>query len=82
MNGDKFRIGTLLAQIFISTFSGALVVLFASFFSWDFELARGVAGLVGWSGATLSKVLEERLIKKSQRKGLNHDYKQEWIRFN
>ena len=68
MNGDKFRLGTLLAQIFISTFSGALVVLCASFFSWDFELAGGVAGLAGWSGATLIKALEERLIKKAKGK--------------
>lgn len=64
MNGDKFRIGTLIAQIFISTFSGSLVVLGASLFSWDFELAGGIAGLAGWSGATLIKTLEERLIKK------------------
>ena len=45
MNGDKFRLGTLLDQICISTFSSALVVLFASFFGWDFELAGSVAGL-------------------------------------
>lgn len=55
---------TLLVHIFISTFSDALVVLFASFFSWDFELAGGVAGLASWSGATLIKALEERLIAK------------------
>lgn len=66
LNGDKFRIGTLIAQIFISTFAGALVVLAASYFNWEFELAGGVAGLAGWSGATLIKALEERLVKKAK----------------
>ena len=66
LNGDKFRIGTLISQIFISTFAGALVVLAASFFNWEFELAGGVAGLAGWSGANLIKALEERLIKKAK----------------
>ena len=66
MNGDTFRIGMLLAQIAVSTFAGALVVLGASYFNLDFELAGGVAGLAGWSGATLIKALEERLIKKAK----------------
>ena len=66
MNGDKFRIGMLLAQIAVSTFAGALVVLGASYFNLDFELAGGVAGLAVWSGATLIKALEERLIKKAK----------------
>lgn len=66
MNGDRFRISTLLAQILVSTFAGALVVLGASYFNLDFELAGGVAGLAGWSGATLIKALEERLIKKAR----------------
>ncbi|WP_276899497.1 hypothetical protein [Frischella perrara] len=51
MNGDTFRIGTLLG---------------ASYFNLDFKLAGGVAGLAGWSGATLIKALEERLIKKAR----------------
>ena len=66
LNGDQFRIGTLIAQIFISTFAGALVVLAASYFNWAFELAGGIAGLAGWSGAALIKALEERLIKKAK----------------
>ena len=66
MNGDSFRSSTLLAQIAVSTFAGALVVLGASYFNLDFELAGGVAGLAGWSGATLIKALEERLIKKAK----------------
>ena len=33
-----------------------------------FELAGGIAGLAGWSGATLIKALEERLIKKASGK--------------
>lgn len=66
MNGDKFRISTLIGQIFVSTFAGSLVVLGASYFNWDFELAGGIAGLAGWSGATLIKALEERLIKKAK----------------
>lgn len=66
MNGHKFRLGTLIGQICVSTFAGSLVVLGASYFNWDFELAGGVAGLAGWSGATLIKALEERLIKKAR----------------
>lgn len=66
LNGNKFRLGTLVGQIFVSTFAGSLVVFCASFFSWDFELAGGVAGLAGWSGATLIKALEERLLKKAK----------------
>jgi hypothetical protein len=69
LNGDQFRIGTLIAQIFISTFAGALVVLAASYFNWAFEFAGGIAGLAGWSGATLIKALEERLIKKAKGDG-------------
>ncbi len=66
INGGKFRVGTLIGQICVSTFAGSLVVLAASYFNWDFELAGGVAGLAGWSGATLIKALEERLIKKAK----------------
>lgn len=66
LNGVKFLVGTLIAQIFISTFAGALVVLAASYFNWAFEFAGGIAGLAGWSGATLIKALEQRLIKKAK----------------
>lgn len=69
LNGDQFRIGTLIAQIFISTFTGALVVLAASYFNWAFEFAGGIAGLDGWSGDTLIKALEERLIKRAKEDG-------------
>lgn len=68
INGEKFRISVLICQILVSAFAGTLVVLGASFFNWPFELAGGVAGLSGWSGATLIKALEERLMKKAKGK--------------
>lgn len=66
INGNKFNLIILIAQIFISIFAGALVVLTASYFNWQFELAGGIAGLAGWSGATLIKALEERLLKRAR----------------
>ncbi len=42
------------------------MVLAASYFDWDFELAGAIAGFVGWSGAALIKVLEEQLLKKAK----------------
>ncbi|OCG10808.1 hypothetical protein A9G09_11900 [Gilliamella sp. wkB292] len=66
LNGNKFNVWILFAQIFISIFAGLLVVLAASYFNWDFELAGGIAGLAGWSGAALIKVLEEQLLKKAK----------------
>ncbi|OCG14772.1 holin [Gilliamella sp. wkB292] len=66
LNGNKFNVWVLFAQIFISIFAGILVVLGASYFNWEFELAGGVAGLAGWSGATLIKILEEKLLKKAK----------------
>ncbi|MBC9130484.1 phage holin family protein [Frischella sp. Ac48] len=66
LNGDTFQLWSLIAQIFISIFSGLLIVFIASYFNWEFEFAGGVAGLAGWSGASLIKTLEERLIKKAK----------------
>ncbi|WP_216358558.1 phage holin family protein [Gilliamella apicola] len=68
LNGNKFFLWTLIAQIFISIFAGALVIFIASYFNWAFEVAGGVAGLAGWSGANLIKVLEEKLIKQINNK--------------
>lgn len=42
------------------------MVLAASYFDWDFELAGAIAGLAGWSGAALIKVFEEQLLKKAK----------------
>lgn len=66
LKGNKFRIGILIAQMLISAFTGALAILAASYFDWRFELAGGIAGLAGWSGATLIKTLEEKLIKHTK----------------
>lgn len=66
LNGNKFNVWILFAQIFISIFAGTLVVLAASYFDWDFELAGAIAGLAGWSGAAFIKVLEEQLLKKAK----------------
>lgn len=66
INGHKFNILVLLAQIIVSIFSGSIMFLIASALSWDFEWAGGLCGLAGWSGAAFIKALEERLLKKAR----------------
>lgn len=68
LKGSKFQLWSLAAQVFISIFSGALVIFIASYLSWAFEFAGGIAGLAGWSGATFIKALEDRLIKNTRDK--------------
>lgn len=64
INGKKFSLAILCAQVFISIFAGSIVYWIASYFSWDFELAGGLAGLAGWSGASMIKVIEKRVLLK------------------
>lgn len=68
LNGKQFLLWTLIAQIFISIFAGTLVIFIASYFNWEFEFAGGVAGLAGWSGANLVKILEDKFLKKLKEK--------------
>ena len=64
LNGHRFNLFVLLAQIIISIFSGLIMYLSASGLDLDFELAGGLCGLAGWSGAELIKALEKRFIRR------------------
>lgn len=63
--GDKFNLWSLIAQMLISIFAGALIFFVSSYFGWEFEIAGGLSGLAGWSGATFIKALEDRLVRKA-----------------
>ena len=41
-----------------------MVYLASSYYEWVPELAGGIAGLAGWSGAELIKTLEKRFLRK------------------
>ncbi|WP_179038248.1 phage holin family protein [Limnobaculum xujianqingii] len=67
LNGQEFSFKTLTLQVLISIFAGAMVVLAANYYKWDPEVAGGVAGVAGWAGAELIKVLEKILINRIKR---------------
>lgn len=62
--GEQFRWTTLVLQAIVSIFAGSLVVMIAVLFDWEPELAGGISGLAGWSGAGFIKALEERLLSR------------------
>ncbi|EOD8959577.1 phage holin family protein [Providencia stuartii] len=64
LKGEPFRFWIMIAQIMVSMFAGALVLLAASYYSWQLEIAGGAAGLAGWSGTAVVSALEKRFIKK------------------
>lgn len=64
INGEQFRWSFLLLKFAISIFAGSLVLLFASHMSWAAEIAGGIAGLAGWSGAEAVRVIESRFLKR------------------
>ncbi len=64
MNGEQFRWSFFFLKIMISVFAGALVLLLASYSSWAAEIAGGIAGLAGWSGAEAVKIIEARFLKR------------------
>ncbi|HHR5910307.1 TPA: phage holin family protein, partial [Providencia alcalifaciens] len=51
LKGEPFRLGLFIAQVIISMFAGSMVLLAASYFIWQPEIAGGVAGMAGWTGA-------------------------------
>ena len=64
LNGERISWGSFLLQAVVSVFAGAMVFLASSYYEWVPELAGGMAGLAGWSGAELIKTLEKRLLRK------------------
>ncbi|HIH4317545.1 TPA: phage holin family protein [Morganella morganii] len=64
LNGEKISWGFFFLQVIVSIFAGAMLFLASSYYNWEPELAGGIAGLSGWSGAELIKTLEKRLLRK------------------
>ncbi|HFK8542822.1 TPA: phage holin family protein [Proteus mirabilis] len=64
LNGEKFSWRTFILQAIVAVFAGAIVFLASSYYEWVPELAGGIAGLAGWSGAELIKTLEKRFLRK------------------
>ncbi|MEY8501355.1 phage holin family protein [Proteus faecis] len=64
LNGEHISWGVFFLQVIVSIFAGAMVYLASSYYEWVPELAGGIAGLAGWSGAELIKTLEKRFLRK------------------
>lgn len=64
LNGEEFRWSILFLQAIVAVFTGAMVLLAASYYHWAAEFAGGAAGLAGWSGAEFIKLLEKRFLKR------------------
>ncbi|MGV3169831.1 phage holin family protein [Proteus vulgaris] len=65
LKGESFRFGIFIAQIIVSMFAGMFVLLGASYFQWQIEIAGGFAGMAGWSGAALVSALEKQFLRKA-----------------
>ena len=66
LTGKTFTFSALFLQLIVSLFAGSITVLIASHFNWSAEAAGGLAGMAGWTGATLIQTLEARLIKRAK----------------
>jgi hypothetical protein len=66
LSGQKFRWQILLLQVFVSVFAGSLVLMAALYYEWKPELAGGISGLAGWSGAGFIKSLEKSLFRRME----------------
>lgn len=64
LNGKRFDWVVLLLQLVVSVFSGSIMVLLSAHLGWSSAITGGLAGMAGWAGAAVIKVLEERLIKR------------------
>lgn len=62
--GERFHWQILLLQAFVSVFAGSLVLMAAIYYGWAPELAGGISGLAGWSGAGFIKAMEKRLFRQ------------------
>lgn len=66
LSGQRFHWQILLLQSFVSVFAGALVLMAALYYEWQPELAGGISGLAGWSGAGFIKSLEKTLFRRME----------------
>jgi hypothetical protein len=64
LNGDPFNWRTLCLQMIVSIFAGVMMMLLSVHYGWSATVTGGVCGLAGWSGSTLIKTLENKIIKK------------------
>lgn len=64
LNGEVFSWRTLFLQAIVAAFAGSLVYLASSYYQWAPEVAGGLAGFAGWSGAELIKTIEKRILRK------------------
>lgn len=64
LQGEPFRWTTLILQFFISIFAGSLMYMAAYHYGWPPEMSGGACGLAGWSGSSVIKALERRLLGK------------------
>ncbi|MEL4016875.1 hypothetical protein M975_1900 [Buttiauxella brennerae ATCC 51605] len=65
INGARFSWVMLALQLIISLFAGSLMMLAAMHYKWPMEVTGAICGLAGWSGSTLIKALESRLLNKA-----------------
>ncbi|WP_241726486.1 phage holin family protein [Proteus columbae] len=64
LKGEPFRFGILIAQIIVSMFAGMFVLLGASYFQWQPEVAGGIAGMAGWMGSAFISALVKLFLRK------------------
>jgi hypothetical protein len=65
LSGQVFSWRTLSLQIIVSLFAGSIMMMIAIHYSLTDEFIGGACGMAGWSGASLIKALEKRLINKA-----------------
>ncbi len=64
LSGELFSWRTMILQLTVSLFSGALMWLLMHHYDVADDFAGAVCGLAGWSGASLIKALEKRILNK------------------
>lgn len=65
INGAKFSWVMLTLQLVVSLFAGSLMMLAAMHYTWPVEVTGAICGMAGWSGSTLIKALESRLLARA-----------------
>ena len=65
LNGEAFSWRTLVLQIIVSIFSGMIMMMAALHYGWSAEVIGAACGMAGWSGASLIKAIERRMLNKA-----------------